>query len=515
MTLARWQATITDEAGNVLPAASVTVRREVSGSPLASLFSDRAGVTPTGNPFTADGDGYAAFHVAGGAYRITATLGGVTREWRYVAVGLAAESDGKVSGVALRFSTTTTDADPGPGYVRLDNATPASVTSVYIDNTTEAGDSIAALLDTYDDLGNSGNRGTVTLQTADGSLQFIARVTGSVVDGTGYRKLTVTPLVTTALFTLDQEVFLTFLANGLDGAQPGTPFTFSTTTAMADPGAGTIRLNNATLSSVTAAAVDDTSAASGNPDVSNFVLSWDDSSQATNKGYLLIKKVSAPQNFAVYRISGATTDNSGWSQLALTYVTHAGSFANADLLSLEFSAAADAQTSFGKQTAWIPASAMSPRVTNGAGIATLDSGSNDITFQTLDFDQTTQEFAHFQIAFPKSWNEGTVTFQPFWTAVTGTAAQTAILTLAGVAISNDDLMNATFGTAQSSSDALIATTDLHVGPESAAITIGGSPAEDDLVCFQLARDVATDTLAADLRLIGIKLFYTTNANTDA
>jgi hypothetical protein len=93
MVLARWQATIVDDAGNVQPAASVTVREETSGNPLANLFSDRAGVVSTGNPITADADGFAAFHVAGGAYQITATKGSFTRTWRYVGVGTMGEED--------------------------------------------------------------------------------------------------------------------------------------------------------------------------------------------------------------------------------------------------------------------------------------------------------------------------------------------------------------------------------------------------------------------------------------
>ncbi|MEW9838563.1 carboxypeptidase-like regulatory domain-containing protein, partial [Mesorhizobium marinum] len=72
MTLARWQATIVDESGNVLPSATVTVRNELTGG-LQPLFSDRAGASSKGNPFTADANGFAFFHALGGAYRITAT----------------------------------------------------------------------------------------------------------------------------------------------------------------------------------------------------------------------------------------------------------------------------------------------------------------------------------------------------------------------------------------------------------------------------------------------------------
>jgi len=92
MALARFQATAVDTAGNVLPSASIEVRLESSGS-LVTVYSDRAGATPKSNPFTADSEGYFFFHAPGGAYRITATLGDATKQWRYVAIGLAGESD--------------------------------------------------------------------------------------------------------------------------------------------------------------------------------------------------------------------------------------------------------------------------------------------------------------------------------------------------------------------------------------------------------------------------------------
>lgn len=509
MTLARWQATITDEAGNVLPSASITVRREAAGSPLASLFSDRAGATPIGNPFTAEADGYAAFHVAGGAYRITASLGGVTREWRYVAVGLAAETDASNPGVSFTYDAGVNDEDPGAGAFAFNNNTPGLATKLFISQSTPEGLDVTAWLSTLN------GQGKIIIQGTGGSALLVAAVTGAVVDDGDYFDVPISVLAATdaGTFVQDARFGVLFSMNGADGVTGGIPFTFSSTTAMADPGAGTIRLNNATLSSVTAAAVDDTSAASGNPDVSAWVLSWDDSTQSANRGVLILKRANAPQNFAIYTVSGASTDNAGWTQLALTYVDHAGSFSNGDVLTAEFSRTANAEAS-GRQTIWVPASAMTPRFTNGAAIGTIDSGSNDLTLPCLDFDQTTAEHAHFNIAMPKQWNEGTVTFQPFWTAGAGSAAQTCIFTLAGVAISNDDVLNASFGTAQSSSDALIATGDLHVGPESSAITIGGSPADGDLCVFQVSRDIA-DTLAADARLLGIKLYFTADAGTDA
>ena len=50
-----------------------------------------------------------------------------------------------------------------------------------------------------------------------------------------------------------------------------------------------------------------------------------------------------------------------------------------------------------------------------------------------------------------------------------------------------------------------------------AITIAGTPTAGDTVQFQLNRTVADagDTMAINARLHGIRLFFTTNAATDA
>lgn len=86
MALARWQASIVDGAGNVVPGATVEVRDETSGL-LVALWADREGAEPLGNPFTADVDGFAAFFATGGEYRIDVSSGAFASGWRYVSVG--------------------------------------------------------------------------------------------------------------------------------------------------------------------------------------------------------------------------------------------------------------------------------------------------------------------------------------------------------------------------------------------------------------------------------------------
>ena len=51
--------------------------------------------------------------------------------------------------------------------------------------------------------------------------------------------------------------------------------------------------------------------------------------------------------------------------------------------------------------------------------------------------------------------------------------------------------------------------------ESGAVTIAGTPAEDDVCFFQINRDVSADSQTGDARLLGIKLFFTNDALTDA
>lgn len=88
-----FQMTVTDEAGNIIPAASVEVRTHTTGQPLASLFEDREGTTPAGNPIEADTDGFVRFYVRGGAYQIIASKDDFSRQWNHVAIGTAAEFD--------------------------------------------------------------------------------------------------------------------------------------------------------------------------------------------------------------------------------------------------------------------------------------------------------------------------------------------------------------------------------------------------------------------------------------
>ena len=168
----------------------------------------------------------------------------------------------------------------------------------------------------------------------------------------------------------------------------------------------------------------------------------------------------------------------------------------------------------GKETIWIPAVAMYPNTTNGAEANQVEL-SNGPEIKVLDFDKDSDENAQFAVAFPKSWNEGTVTFQAFFTA-TSTDTGTVSWDLAGVALADNGDLNTAFGTAVAPTAKAHSGTsnDLDVTAESGAVTIAGSPSTDEYVFFQITRDVSEDSLNADARLLGIKLFFTSDAAND-
>ena len=170
----------------------------------------------------------------------------------------------------------------------------------------------------------------------------------------------------------------------------------------------------------------------------------------------------------------------------------------------------------GVETIWVPANSMYPNTTNGCALITQVELSNGPEIKVLDFDASSDENAQFSVAFPKSWNEGTITFKAYFT-VTGTNTGTVAWGLSGVAIADDDSINTAFGTnVVATAKAHSGTSnDLDVTAESGAVTIAGSPAAGEQVFFQIMRDVSADNQSGDARLLGVQLFFTTDAANDA
>jgi len=170
----------------------------------------------------------------------------------------------------------------------------------------------------------------------------------------------------------------------------------------------------------------------------------------------------------------------------------------------------------GLETMWVPASAMYGATTNPAEAAQVETTALRPDMKVFDFAAAADDFVQFSVAFPKSWNEGTITYQAFWTPST-TNTGNCIWGLQGVSVGDGDTIDVAYGTAVTVTDAGIGTVeDQQVTAVSSAVTIAGSPAVDQQTYFQFFRDadVGGDTFTGVARLLGIKIFFTTDAAND-
>ena len=171
----------------------------------------------------------------------------------------------------------------------------------------------------------------------------------------------------------------------------------------------------------------------------------------------------------------------------------------------------------GKETIWVPSGAMYGATTNPADAQQVETTATRPDMKVLDFDKDTDEFAQFSIAMPKSWNEGTLTYQVYWSPGS-TNTGDCIFGLQAVACADNDTIDVAYGTAVNVTDAGIGTVeDQQISSESGAVTVAGSPAAGELTYFQLFRDANAggDTFTADARVLGVKIFFTTDAANDA
>lgn len=130
----------------------------------------------------------------------------------------ATGATGAPAGVKFNYSTTTSDADPGPGNFRFNNAAIASVSAAYIDNNDADGNSVTSWLDTLDD-STTTHKGYLLVRGVETQTAWaIFSVTGSVVDGTGYRKLTLTYLASGGTFSNGAAFAFNFLRTGDKGS---------------------------------------------------------------------------------------------------------------------------------------------------------------------------------------------------------------------------------------------------------------------------------------------------------
>ena len=171
---------------------------------------------------------------------------------------------------------------------------------------------------------------------------------------------------------------------------------------------------------------------------------------------------------------------------------------------------------YGYMTIWVDAGAMVSTSTAGAAAATNEYATNDVNWDYLAFDTGgTEEQAQFKIVMPEAWNLGTIKAKFYWSSASGsTAGDTVEWGLKGRSLSDDDAIDSAFGTEQVITDTVLAGTngDIHVTAATPAITIGNTPALNDVCAFEVHRNTdGTDDMAEDAWLFGILIQITTTS----
>lgn len=255
----------------------------------------------------------------------------------------AAEMQG-LTGLPYVWDSGTADADPGTGRLAWNNAAVASATEIYINETGPNSEPFGPILAKWDDQAGT-TKGHLWI-TKVGTPTTFAHfdVVSTETDSGAYKKWTIANGAGSGTFSDGDNVNAIFTpigrgATGEAGADAGVRWDFDASTTMANPASGNIRLNNAALASVTAITVSASSGSTGNPDVSDLVVTWDDST-STVKGFLTVKKASAPENFAVYQLT-SLTDNTTHLEFAVTHVASNGSFTASDELAIVFNRTGD------------------------------------------------------------------------------------------------------------------------------------------------------------------------------
>lgn len=155
-------------------------------------------------------------------------------------------------GIAIpyTFSTTTTNADPGNGVLRLNNATQSSATAIYLDVLGSDATDWTTVIDTFDDSTNTVKGHVRLFKTSDSTKWIVFEIT-ALVSHSGYRELTVTEIGSSASspFSNTDAISLGFTRAGDQTTFSATDFANLDLSGLptSDPGSGKPWLNGGVL----------------------------------------------------------------------------------------------------------------------------------------------------------------------------------------------------------------------------------------------------------------------------
>jgi hypothetical protein len=156
-----------------------------------------------------------------------------------------------------------------------------------------------------------------------------------------------------------------------------------------------------------------------------------------------------------------------------------------------------------------------PATTNGCTApAAIEMTTNKNMIKPPAFNKDTEQYGSFRHELPSDYNGGTITFHVNWCHPATTTNFKVAWALKAVAVTDDGTLDVAFGTAVQVNDTGGTTYDLYQSPESAALTIAGTPLAGKEVCwclYRVAADDTNDTLAVDAYPLEVVITYTRTA----
>ena len=241
---------------------------------------------------------------------------------------------GADGGISFWNWETATTSGPSSGAIRFNNATFASVTSVFVHETDGNSVDMSALLATFDD-STATVKGLLYLHEDKASSNFWAGQVTALTDNGSDVTLTVTHVASNGSFDAGDDIKMEYYRTGDDGAAGAAGATGASgvawldyqweTATSGDPGSGKIRVDNGTYASLTEFAISETDRIGS--DVSGFIASLDNSN-STTKATLRIIDSSDNTNWLALHITSALTDQGTYDTFTATYSDHAGTLAD-------------------------------------------------------------------------------------------------------------------------------------------------------------------------------------------
>lgn len=170
--------------------------------------------------------------------------------------------------------------------------------------------------------------------------------------------------------------------------------------------------------------------------------------------------------------------------------------------------------SAGLHMIYLPGEGFNPRGTGGPAAYNVQQVTNPVMVAGKAYDATTAEGAQYKVSMPPSWDSSTPIYcEAEWGATGGSGG--VAWQFRALCLGDNEAFDTAFGTAITVTDTLQNANRLHKAARSAGITPAGASADDTLI-LEVLRDPTNvaDTIAQDVILIGVRLFFTTNAEHD-